>query len=473
MLLLTYTQSGVYISHAQLATILGESKLSNLINRWTIVRSHRMGNKINKKEEKLYKYVSMNNKLYLLVAPYAVNDIKVEYKIINKIPTGIPIDPIKLLPGPTLDSNQQLISDYFNSTVYSKENDLKARGGAILVMNTGLGKTYFGVSKIKDFACKTLIIVPTTNIVSEWRKVINICYPELTVGEYHSKKKCDGDVVIMVINSATLNSFKFKDKTIKSDIYFAQFGFVIYDEIHNYVSTSRQRALWNTNFRKRLGLTATPDENSWGFDIINEKHVGPFIRACDIDNFDPNQTKWIGDIIPVFYYGSPEYTLKIINPANGWTSHPHMVNQFCQDPVRNILIRNTVLKLHKAGRNIFVFFKTREYANILADLLNDAGIRHDKELKAAILMGGSSETDEKNAHTAHVVLTTYGFGWQGVSIPKMDTLVFATPRVAKMNQIIGRILRKSGDPNIPRLIVDIIDANTEMGMNEFRDRKKK
>jgi hypothetical protein len=44
----------------------------------------------------------------------------------------------------------------------------------------------------------------------------------------------------------------------------------------------------------------------------------------------------------------------------------------------------------------------------------------------------------------------------------MDCILFATPRRNKMRQTLGRILRRSGDPSIERIIIDICDQDTKM-----------
>lgn len=149
-----------------------------------------------------------------------------------------------------------------------------------------------------------------------------------------------------------------------------------------------------------------------------------------------------------------------------------MVKQFIADENRNNIIIELVEKLYKQKRNIFIFFELREYAFTLSNKINDK-LRLDKKdtEELSILMGGSTKDDIDNSQTSQIILTTYGWGFQGLSIPKMDTIIFATPRKAKMTQIIGRILRKSGDSTIKRHIYDIIDFNTDIGKNQFNHRK--
>jgi len=341
----------------------------------------------------------------------------------------------------------------------------------VLVMNTGLGKTYVAAHKIKKIKRKTLIIVPSKNILEEWIKAFTY-YTNITIGCYYSEKKIDGDVVIMTVQSAMGDVFKFPDGDIKYYNYFSKFGFSIYDEIHSYTSNKRENIFWRINTKFSLGLTATPCENSMKLDIIFEKHCGDLIYANDIEAFNPESIKWYGEIHPIKYYGLPKNTEKLINSVNGWTSHGLMVKQFIADENRNNVIIDLVERLYKNNRNIFIFFELREYAFTLSEKINERlKIQKEDRDELSILMGGASKDDIENSHASQIILTTYGWGYQGLSIPKMDTIIFATPRKAKMAQIIGRILRKSGDPTIKRHIYDIIDCNTDLGKNQHNHRK--
>ena len=504
----TCTQKGIVFKKRELIKTLGTSGFRNLKSRLTITKTKRMGNRYNTREEKLY--MEFDSPAVFIIARFTLDVLrdvfkkyapKTKWRLENKIPKGEDIPPERLVPGPTLDNNQQIISDYLDETIYNDKKIRSTRSSRVLVMKTGLGKTYVGAGKIREIKKKTLIIVPSKSVMGEWQKALSTCYPKLCIGNY--LQKTDGDVVIMVVNTATKDiinvkmpistkntNIKTKITKIKYFDYFKRFGFVIYDEIHNYTSPVKQKALWRTNMSCCLGLTATPSADAWEMDIIFQKHVGPLIFAEKIPGFNAAQISWKGVYKPVMYHGPPEYTRTIKTPATGWTSHPKMINQFASDPYRTIVLLNLLKQLQKRKRNVFVFFKTRDFADTIQSLLlkyilngkfekiNSQTTKYtslsekNNSQMSTVLMGGATEDDKQNAMESSIVLTTYGYGWQGVSIPKMDTLVFATPRMAKMEQIVGRILRKSGNTDITREIWDIIDIETELGKKEYTIRKK-
>ncbi len=476
MLRLIITNKGIGVNEYELNKFIGTENTQLLLTKLIYSKTRTINNKQYTKQYYMFKrhneYLIFSRFSLSILVHYlknrTINQDK-KWTFVNKIPKGNSIDA-DMAPGIQLDDNQKLISQAI-SAQYTEKNIKIGQAGCVLVLGTGLGKTFIGCSKIADLMVKTLIIVPGEIVLKEWKQTLTNHYPNIQIGIYTGKHKCDGDVVLMISNSATSNTFKIGGVVYDSTEYFSQFGFVIYDEIHNYTSEKRQILLWRTGIRYSLGLTATPNDDIWQSGIVFERHVGPLLIAKDIYGYNPKQIIWTGNIFPVKYYGPPEYTKIIRNPGNQWTSHCKMTKQFCDDKWRTELVINIIISMYNMNRNVFVFFTIRDYAITLSSILKDRlGVTDTGNSNVSILMGGAVDGDYENAKESKIVLTTYGFGWQGLSIPRMDTIIFATPRVAKMTQIIGRILRSGGDPSIPRIVYDIVDANTNIGKSEYRER---
>jgi len=75
---------------------------------------------------------------------------------------------------------------------------------------------------------------------------------------------------------------------------------------------------------------------------------------------------------------------------------------------------------------------------------------------AAFMVGGASAAHMHLAEKATVIFATYAYASEGVDVPSLDTLVFASPRVDVV-QTTGRILRKHRNKKKP-LVVDFIDV---------------
>ena len=59
----------------------------------------------------------------------------------------------------------------------------------------------------------------------------------------------------------------------------------------------------------------------------------------------------------------------------------------------------------------------------------------------------------------------------GVSIPRMDALILATPRKTKSRQYINRIFRLGSDYTSVRKIIDIVDWCTHMKAQYYHRKK--
>jgi superfamily II DNA or RNA helicase len=455
--------------------------IPELKNKLQVTHTTKLGKKTFTQTMHLYRRVMFGNSAHYLIARFALQDwTNFVYK--NCQSAGEDIDSERFTPGIDLLESQQVTFDHLLQKVYSTRMLKSGFASCIFVMDTGLGKTYMGGAFIEYHRKKTLIIIPKMIAAKTWFDMLTNHFPDLEIGQYHSQAiKTDGDVVLMTINSAIKNQFIWISKVNKQiteivlpyQKYFEKFGAIIYDEVHNYPTLKRQEIFWRANFQYVLGLTATPDERSNGMDAVTKAHVGPIIRAKDIPGFSVQEIKWKGTVKAISYYGPPEYTQRHVN-REGWTDTAKTCEQFIADPYRNTLLLKEIRKLYEAGKHIFVFAERREYLKYLRTKLLQEHLLslmpEDEEVQT--IMGGITREEESDAaDRADVILITYGYGMESLSISKMDAIVFATPRRNKMRQTLGRILRRNGDVTITREIIDIIDENTTL-KSQFTTRKK-
>lgn len=449
----------------------------------TISHTSIMGKKKFIQQMFLYRILNLGTKQVLNLARFSgiknlVNQkfpqIKIEY--INKIQPGKDISH-KFQPEDIVDLEdyQELCLNYLMDKIYTPEKLKTGSGSCIFVMDTGLGKTFTAAGLIGKLKVKTLIILPNRSNFKGWYDPFKIYLKSLEIGEYHATEKKDGDIVIMTIDSALNEIFKFKNLEINYQEYFKQFGLVIFDEIHSYPTKSYQEIFWRTNFPFGLGLTATPDERLDGMDPVYYAHSGTIIRAPEIPGFSNflEELNWKGKVLKVKFYGEPEFTKQILNQQN-ITDTTEMLKQFSRDPRRIELILKIIKQKYFEGRYIFVFAVHRNILDCLMELLNqELGNQNCwNEEDMTKFMGGFTESEQKIAQEkARIIFTTYSFGKQSVSIERMDTIIFAQPIRNKMRQTIGRILRRGGNPEIEREIIDIVDMNTSL-KSQYNTRKQ-
>lgn len=127
-----------------------------------------------------------------------------------------------------------------------------------------------------------------------------------------------------------------------------------------------------------------------------------------------------------------------------------MTDELCNDATRNSLIIKKVLQNYEEGRNILVLSDRRGHCTSLHGALVKRGAN------AGLFLGGiKQEVLESIAESCQVIIGTYAMAAEGLDIPKLNTLVMATPK-GDVRQTTGRILRGSGSEVSPK-IVDIVD----------------
>lgn len=415
------------------------------------------------------------------------------YNIIKKLGNGLkPDTPFKW--NGNYKENQIIIKDYIMNNIYNNENVKLGNCGLILNLEAGQGKSYLAAGLMEKLQKKTLIICHNKSILNQWVELLTKAYPNNKIGIYYGEKKIDGDIIVSIINSLLLDEFYFnsveyisnnkgvqkviKKKVIKSDDFFNMFGYVILDEIHEYSGGKRKNIYNLIQSKYMLGLSATPDENPQGMDNINTWNCGNILVADKLNGYSVETINFKGDVLKVEYKGNKKYTDLILNEKLGVVSCSSMISQICEDPYRLYLITKIIFDLLNNKQFIFVFTDRREYLNKIKTMLEIQNISSHfllsktDELNITNLMGGSKASDIEFAKKqSKIILTTYQFMGTGVSIPKMDAIVLATPRKSKSKQYINRIFRLGSNYDITRKIVDIVDVMTPM-KSQYYNRKK-
>lgn len=399
-------------------------------------------------------------------------------KINNRIKNG---KKINLTWTGKLKENQKLIASNILSTSYSDKYASVGRSGLILKLAAGQGKTYIALYLISQIKQKTLVVCHNKSILHQWKKIITVMYPNIIIGYYYGGCKTDGDIVLAVINSLTRKTFtntiskKPKvEKTMGPLEYFSQFGFMIFDECHEYCGPKTSNTFKIMQARYMLGLSATPDIRVDKFDRLTHNYIGPILDAELIPGYNKNNKVFLGNVKKISYYGPPEHTETVISVL-GMTSVPETLNNILNDDKRLIIICNEIIKVFKKNHNIFVFADRKKYLDkiharlIVQGAMSDI-VTDDKTMTK--ITGGASEEKINLAELhAKIILTTYQFMGTGKSIPKMDAIILVTPRKTKSEQYIKRIFRLSGDNSITRQIIDIVDMNTAL-RSQWSHRKR-
>jgi superfamily II DNA or RNA helicase len=389
-------------------------------------------------------------------------------KIKNCIHTGTAPDVPFVWCG-SYKSNQSIIADHIMKKYYNKEMVVAGKAGVILNLEAGQGKSYLAAGLIQKLQKKVLVVCHNKTIMYQWIKLLKEGYPQNKISCYYGEKKEWGDVVVGIINSLCMDTMIANGVEVPIKEFYQHFGMIILDEVHEYSSKIRSLIYNRAQSKYMLGLSATPNERLNKMDNVNIWNCGEILNAEHIDGYSVADIPFVGRVTKVAYTGNPEYTKIILNEKMGIISHSSMVSQMCEDPFRIHVIVKLIYELRQKDKNIFVFTDRRNYLTRIKEEMEIFGIAsHDllnveDEIAVKQLMGGSTADDIAHAQShSNVILTTYQYLGTGVSIPKMDAIILATPKKTKSRQYVNRIFRLGGNYESVREIIDIVDMSTYM-----------
>lgn len=144
---------------------------------------------------------------------------------------------------------------------------LASEGRGVVVLPTGAGKTVLALMAIERLKVRTLVVVPTIELLYQWRGAI---IERLGVAESKVGVIGDGRHELRPITVITYASAAMPNAPITS------FGLLICDEAHHLPSPAYSRIAERSATPYRLGITATPERGD-GLENTLYNLLGPLI----------------------------------------------------------------------------------------------------------------------------------------------------------------------------------------------------
>ena len=249
----------------------------------------------------------------------------------------------------------------------------------------------------------------------------------------------DKDFVIFMAQSIVTGRY---DRTV-----FESFGLVIIDEAHHWAAPTLSKTMGYFPARCLLALTATPDRKD-GLGYVLSWYFGGTVALV-------KRKAQTGVTVQVIRLTSGR--AKEVRLRNGKTCLPRTISMMIKDEARNKIIAQRVWKMRQEDdRQIIVLSDRRKHLETLRTVLHDMGAPEDQ---IGMFTG---ETTKKGVarreaeRTRPILLATVRMAEEGFDEPRLDTLVFATPK-SNITQCVGRIQRSHPEKKNP-LIVDYYDT---------------
>ena len=149
---------------------------------------------------------------------------------------------------------------------------LKSR--ATVVLPTGSGKSFVAQMAINHIKRKTLVVVPTLDLVNQWHSQLEIAFKQ-EIGVLGGGSKEVRDITVSTYDSALL----------MMEFIGNQFGLIIFDECHHLPGERNKLSATMSIAPYRLGLTATPERNDDGEKVLYDI-IGPLCYRLEIDEIE-------------------------------------------------------------------------------------------------------------------------------------------------------------------------------------------
>lgn len=315
---------------------------------------------------------------------------------------------------------------------------LSTRGGGILSMATGCGKTALALYCIYKLQACTIVIVNRIELVKQWKREIALFLPGASIGEIRGDVlDIEGkDIVIGMVNTVSMKKFHSR--------VFDKFDFLVVDECHCVASEIFHQCMPKIRTPYTLGLSATPERVD-GLMRVVEWFLGRVV-------FESKEkiNSELDVIVNVLKYRGPEKYASELIAFNEKPNIAAMTNLLGEDPQRTELLVWTIKELYQENkREILVLADRKKLLRTLKEKLDAL------EMSCDLFIGDLKEEDYTRAKEKRVILGSYQICGTGFNLPKLNTLVLATPR-KRVEQMLGRILRKQHD--IHPVVVDVWDT---------------
>jgi superfamily II DNA or RNA helicase len=150
---------------------------------------------------------------------------------------------------------------------------LRAGGCGIVVLPTGAGKTVIAYDAIARLGVRTLVVVPTIELLRQWKTGIaaSLQLPDEMVGAVGGGMRSTGPITVITYDSAAM-------KRRRLDGY----GLLIFDEVHHLPAQSHRTIVQKMGAPWRLGLSATLERADGRHEELAAL-IGPVVYQSDAE----------------------------------------------------------------------------------------------------------------------------------------------------------------------------------------------
>lgn len=334
-----------------------------------------------------------------------------------------------------------------------QEKAIKAALGAkngIIVAPCGSGKTQIGLEVIARLGVKTLWLTHTQDLLNQSMARAKSVYGSWGLGTITGGKVNIGEGITF----ATVQTMAKLDLSQYRDVW----GCIVVDECHRCIGSPTRvmqfyKVLSSLACRYKFGLTATP-KRADGLQASMFALLGDIV--CEISKDEVSHTTCPVKIKPVKTNYVPDPDKMLL--GDGTINYSALVEDMVENEERFKFVIDTLNKIPKnnpvlvlGNRVAYLEKLVKQYDGVAVCLSGRGNSKAEKNMrKQALTSLNSGEID--------AVFATYQLAKEGLDVPNLRYVVFATPEKDETTimQAAGRVGRKSEGKDVG-VVIDFID----------------
>ena len=315
-------------------------------------------------------------------------------------------------------------------------NSFNSKGGGLLSLPCGQGKTACACYLIAKMKVKAFVMVHKEFLLNQWIERIEFFLPGARIGRIQGSKIDieDKDIVIGMIQSISMKNYEMNT--------FDSFGMTILDEAHRVPSREFSKALAKINSRYMLGLSATPDRKD-GLTKVLKWFIGDVVFSRKGKSVMNSQVERYILEVKDKKYNEEEVLF------NGKINSAKMINKIATYQPRINFIVSQIHKKAEENRQILLLSDRKELLSQIEEKVS---------VTVGYYIGGMKPDDLKLSEEKQLILATFQMAAEGLDIKTIDTIILATPKT-DIEQAVGRIRPRVGeDFDRHPLVIDMVDS---------------
>nr|WP_322783533.1 DEAD/DEAH box helicase family protein [Streptococcus cuniculi] len=325
-------------------------------------------------------------------------------------------------------------------------SDMLSADNGVLCAGTGFGKTVLGAALIAERKKRTLIVVHNRQLLEQWLERLSqfLTFEEEEairttpsgrekvighIGQFAGAKKWRTTLVDVAMMQSLMTVENLEELLSDYDV-------MIVDECHHVTAVMFEKVVASFSGTYLYGLTATPERKN-GHEPILFQRIGPILHTASEGQvtFEKHLSLRFTD------FG--KYDVQDRKSSN----FVELCDRLAQSSSRNQLIVQDIIEAYQKKRHILVLSNRLGHLEILEKRLREAGLSSiftlNGQTKVKEKQEIVSQIDQLSDHEPFVLLSIGKYVGEGFDLPKLDTLILASPLSWKNNliQYAGRIHR--------------------------------